>query len=390
MSWNFRTWGTGDGFTADLINAGKLTGITIESPGKESSFKVRGGDAQFKNGTGQWLNLLPTGIYGYDANGDTRFQADQSLVTSSAFGTSVSNVYLAAKESLTTGSDGEARVVKYSSLGGDGLATSYKYLPIRADGFASAPGVNMHLVTDGEVRVTSSNGGTSYRDLRANGIFSGFMTTTTTSMWLGTDSTVHIVSKDSIDKPANVYKDLRADNLRGNAVVYTGTNGYVGVDNEFRVVNIGLSGVYRNVRAGGYYGSFINTTATNMYVGATGELRVTDPINKEAYKPVKASAFNQSSSKFFKKSITDYKKNATDLINGTKVHEYWYNEDDENIDKKHIGIVVQEAPMEVLNFNGGDSVDLYAMVSLLWKSNQELSARIKKIEEERSFNGGSV
>src|SRR5699024_8145447 len=105
-------------------------------------------------------------IYGRNANNSIRFQADQSLVTSAALGTSNYNVYLAAEDSGER--LGEVRAVKTSTLGGSGNSTDYEYIDIRARSIKSAYGRHFYIATDlGELRVMSqglTNG--VYRDVR--------------------------------------------------------------------------------------------------------------------------------------------------------------------------------------------------------------------------------
>jgi len=113
----------------------------------------------------------------------------------------------------------------------------------------------------------------------------------------------------------------------------------------------------------------------------TGKFYVSNP-EQTAYYPVWASSFDVSSSLEFKKCIEDYIGNATELINGTAVREYYLNEDIEGVDLKRIGLIVQEAPLEVINPDGGKTIDLYAMNSLLWKGAQELSAELSETKQE--------
>nr|WP_319218574.1 phage tail spike protein [uncultured Trichococcus sp.] len=113
----------------------------------------------------------------------------------------------------------------------------------------------------------------------------------------------------------------------------------------------------------------------------TGKFYVSNP-EQTAYYPVWASSFDVSSSIEFKKAIEDYTGNATELINGTPVRLYHLNEDVEGVDIKRIGLIVQESPLEVINPDGGKTIDLYEMASLLWKGNQELSAELTATKQE--------
>ena len=126
-----------------------------------------------------------------------------------------------------------------------------------------------------------------------------------------------------------------------------------------------------------------------MYLGSESEIRVTNRngFNNGAgltYKPIRASAFTVSSSRDVKKNIEDYSGDALELVNGTRVTQYNLNDEDEDVDYKRIGLIVQESPLEIINFIGGDSIDLYEMTSLLWKSVQELDTKNKVLENEKN------
>ena len=113
----------------------------------------------------------------------------------------------------------------------------------------------------------------------------------------------------------------------------------------------------------------------------TGKFKVTTP-DETAFYAIWASSFDVSSSLEFKKAIEDYTGNATELIETTPVRKYHLNEDIEGVDVKRLGLIVQESPLDIVNTDGGQTIDLYQMTSLLWKSNQELSARLKILENK--------
>ena len=112
--------------------------------------------------------------------------------------------------------------------------------------------------------------------------------------------------------------------------------------------------------------------------------------DESAFYAVWASSFDVSSSRDFKKDIKDYLGNATSLIDDTPVRTYYLNEDVEGVDVKRIGLIVQESPLEIVNTDGGQTIDLYQMASLLWKGNQELSSKINDLEARLAAleNGG--
>jgi len=133
---------------------------------------IEGGDIHLEQANGRYMDIGPSGMYGYNAGGSVRFRADSTLVTSSAHGTSNANVYLAAQDGF------EARVVDMRDVPGDGLVGSYRYLPLRASGFYgnfwnintaagnSATNLYARPLTAGELRITLNGTTDQYRDLR--------------------------------------------------------------------------------------------------------------------------------------------------------------------------------------------------------------------------------
>ena len=113
----------------------------------------------------------------------------------------------------------------------------------------------------------------------------------------------------------------------------------------------------------------------------TGKFKVCTP-DESSYYAIWASSFDVSSSIEFKKEIENYSGNAIELINGTPVRLYYLNEDVEGVDIKRLGLIVEESPLEIINVNGGKTIDLYEMTSLLWKGTQELSLELNQTKQE--------
>src|SRR5699024_5819958 len=130
------------GVVAESITAGDIFGVRIASQDHKGYFLVNGADAQFTNtNNGRKVSISPDGLYGRNALGDIRFQADSHMVTSAAMGTSNANVYLGASDGY------EVRFVERDSLPSDGLADSYTYVNARGnrgyfDGIANNQGSN--------------------------------------------------------------------------------------------------------------------------------------------------------------------------------------------------------------------------------------------------------
>lgn len=177
---------THDGVIAERIVGKSIIGVNLASYSDDGYFHVNGSDAEFRDTTNnRAVSLSPDGIYGWDAYGNMRFQADSIIVASSAIGTSNYNVYLAPMDG------GEARVVKFSDIPNDGLIGSYNYQPLRASGFfgnylntnPAAPYNHMYIRTLSgmEVRLTRNETTDDYTDLRAAGIYANHITNNTSS-----------------------------------------------------------------------------------------------------------------------------------------------------------------------------------------------------------------
>jgi Prophage endopeptidase tail len=214
---------TGKGVVAEAIYGNYIFGVNIASANGDGWFHVSGSRAEFHdNSNGRYVHISSDGLFGYNANGNVRFQADQTLVTSSAFGTSVENVYLAAF--------GEARVVDFNDIPGDGQVGSYRYLGIRADGFRGnfldiTTGENLYLRTysSGEVRVTNVGTTSSYRPLRASNLYAASLDTNTGgSVYIRPSSTgsVHV----TVTGTTNNYRPIYASEFRNGSSIFYKTN----------------------------------------------------------------------------------------------------------------------------------------------------------------------
>lgn len=89
----------------------------------------------------------------------------------------------------------------------------------------------------------------------------------------------------------------------------------------------------------------------------------------------------QTSLESIKKNIELYKENATKIVKNSEIYTYHLKSESDD-SKKHIGFVIGEkykTPEEVIAEKG---VDLYTMISILWKSNQELNEKIESLENQ--------
>lgn len=94
------------------------------------------------------------------------------------------------------------------------------------------------------------------------------------------------------------------------------------------------------------------------------------------YEPIFASAFNVSSDLSFKENIDDYQESAIDHIKNTKVRTYNLKNDSNK--NARIGLIRGEAPAQLQADD--DTLDLYQMVSMLWKAVQELTSTVETLQ----------
>ncbi len=347
----FKTAITGAGVVAERIVGKSIIGVNLASINDNGYFQVNGSDAEFfDNTTKRSVTISPDGLYGYNSGGDYRFRADSLLVTSRAIGTTTANVYLAAQ------SGKEARVVDAANVPSDGEINSYTYLALRASGFygnfvevnAGVTGNNLYLRprSGGEVRITGAGTTDAYYPLRAGKLWSNALITTTTSLFLGTDSAVHMVNK-----------------------TYANTG----------------SGdpIYRDVFASYYYGGAFITSTENAYIGTDGVLKVVNKGMTDIYRAVWAYSFENKSQRELKTDITPFEDDVLPTIASTQLYQYRMKTDKPD-SKLQLGVMVEEAPDVILG-EDGTTISQYPFTSYLMRGIQQLYARL--LELEAKVNG---
>lgn len=134
--------------------------------------------------------------------------------------------------------------------------------------------------------------------------------------------------------------------------------------------------------------------ATELFAGDTLEeyaimnrygLTVGDQSSQSRIKSteIRSPKLTQTSLESIKKNISKFTRNAIDIINSSDVYEYNLKSD-EDTDKKLIGFIIGDGyrtPEEVIS-KDGQSVELYSTIGILCKAVQELSTRVKQLEQE--------
>lgn len=120
------------------------------------------------------------------------------------------------------------------------------------------------------------------------------------------------------------------------------------------------------------------TSEPTIYVSKSGNTRTIISGSE-----IESPKLTQASLESIKKNISKFNKNATDIINNSDIYEYNLKSDADE-DKKLIGFIIGEnykTPNEVIS-KDGQAVELYSAIGILWKSVQELSARVEQLEKE--------
>lgn len=120
------------------------------------------------------------------------------------------------------------------------------------------------------------------------------------------------------------------------------------------------------------------------------EFRTADDSN---WTNAAAGSFQNASSLKWKTDIKNYEDNATDIIANSNIMTFKMKpsenqETNEIVDTStlptHIGLIAEFAPKEIQAAEGS-AVDLYAMISVAWKSIQELKTEINEIKAENAL-----
>jgi len=114
-----------------------------------------------------------------------------------------------------------------------------------------------------------------------------------------------------------------------------------------------------------------NTTISNTSLKFASNGVHSKTADDSAFMAMFASAFNIGSERAYKTDIEEYNDNALDQVKTTPIRKYKYKGDPE--ERERLGLIRDESPGSITN---NDTVDIYSMVSMLWKSVQELAAKV--------------
>lgn len=346
------TFGVAKGIELEAVT---IRGSVFQSVAVDSTMWIEGGDIRLNSTYGQYLNLNPRGLTGFNEAGEILFQATKTWVTSGILGTNTTNVYLGAQ------ANGEARMVDIAGIPGDGLVASYSYIPVRASGFygnfwninGGLNGIHLYArpFTDGELRVTLNGTTDQYRDLRVRTIYANSINPNT-----GQSASRHLY--------------VRAFS-----------------DGEIRVTAVDTTENYIAVRASGYYGTHLDSTATHIYIrpaGDPGEARVTVRGTLDVYQPIRAKEFiTDVSVRENKMNIEVYEEHTLDVWRN--MNAYLYNrKTDKKGARKQFGMMIDELP-QITHSDASDSFRMYGLVSYIALGLKDTIREVDSIKVDCSF-----
>lgn len=349
--WNFRTFGTGEGFTADLIRAGML----------------QGGAVKWNLETG-YLNIGDKLIYD-PSTGELRFAAGSITMGSLDSDTQgkIQNAYDSTKElerGYTEIKEGEARFVTKSQLGTVGETS-----------------INGYNITTGAIR---SQNGDTYIDLNGSNFnFGNRAMTYSPSDGLRIGGSRYYMTSDNrcFAIHSTEWTNGRLGGFRATTDDQDRTNGVM----LYASQNFNMRFSTQADQGDASYTHHIVLKHNNTDGGWTEVWQ--DMLIKgcSVYTvgagTIQATSVASSSDLRLKKDIKPWDVNALDVINATDFIRFRWKEGEDT--QEHYGVSAQSIPLaQVKRDDGYLAVDGYTMSAINGKAIQELSGEVKRLKEE--------
>lgn len=349
--WDFRTFGTGDGFAADLIRAGML----------------QGGAVKWNLETG-YLNIGDKLIYD-PATGELRFAAGSITMGSLDSDTQgkIQNAYDSTKElerGYTEIKEGEARFVTKSQLGTVGETS-----------------INGYNITTGAIR---SQNGDTYIDLNGSNFnFGNRAMTYSPSDGLRIGGSRYYMTSDNrcFAIHSTEWRNGRLGGFRATTDDQNRTTGvmlYASQNFNMRLSTQADQGdasythhivLKHNNTDGGWTEVWQDMLIKGCSVYTVGAGKI------------QATSVSSSSDLRLKKDIKPWDVKALDVINATDFIRFRWKEGEDT--QEHYGVSAQSIPLaQVKRDDGYLAVDGYTMSAINGKAIQELSGEVKRLKEE--------
>lgn len=382
--------------TIEYLDAIGITARTLQARDKQASVNIENGSITMNRDNGARMDVGLDGIQSFNSGGSLRFSLTQTLVTTSAVGTSVSNVYLG------TAPTGEARVVDMNGIPGDGAIGSYAYRPIRtlaikfplkANGYIGIDGNELRIMSDG-----LNDGG--FKNIRADKGY--FATVDMNNEINGTHFYIRPKRGGELRATYNdggdtSYANFRSDGIYAPWIDYNGhiagSHFYVrpAYGGEVRLTNTGTTDQFASLRSNGIYVPWIDFNGqipgSHLYIrpGSGGEVRFTKTGTTDQFINIRANDgdFNQISyNKWVQKSreewktgIRKWKVNASEVLtNEVDIYEFYYKND---LDYLTRGSVIGDG-YKVPDFWLSKSKNGIDNTSVIWTLAKALQEQIEK------------
>ncbi|QQB06125.1 phage tail spike protein [Macrococcoides caseolyticum] len=396
--------------TIEYLDAIGITARTLQARDKQASVNIENGSITMNRDSGARMDIGLDGIQSFNTGGSLRFSLTPTLVTTSAVGTSVSNVYLGAAPT------GEARIVDMNGIPGDGAIGSYSYRPLRtlaikfplkANGYIGIDGNELRIMSDG-----LNDGG--FKNIRADKGY--FATVDMNNEINGTHFYIRPKRGGELRATYNdggdtSYANFRSDGIYAPWIDYNGhipgSHFYIrpAYGGEVRLTATGTTNNWASLRSDGIYVPWIDFNGqipgSHLYIrpGSGGEVRFTRTGTTDQFINIKANDgdFNQISyNKWVQKSREEWKTgirkwevNASEVLtNEVEIYEFYYKND---LDYLTRGSVIGDG-YKVPDFWLSKSKNGIDNTSVIWtlakalqeqiKRNNDLENRLKILEDK--------
>lgn len=349
-SWNFRTFGTGEGFTADLIRAGML----------------QGGNVKWNLETG-YLNIGDKLIYD-PATGELRFAAGSITMGNLDSDTQgkIQNAYDSTQElerGYTEIKEGEARFVTKSQLGAVGETS-----------------INGYNITTGAIR--SQNGSTNI-DLNGSAFTFGYGAMTydqSKGLRIG-GNRFYMTSDDKCFAiHSNEWTNGRLGGFRATTDSDGSTDGVMlyashGFHLRFCTQLDQEDTTYVN------HLILFHNPQGEVWTELSCDTIVRGKLYAAGNGTIQATEMRSSSDIRLKKDIKPWDVQALDVIDATDFIRFRWKDGDDT--QEHYGVSAQSIPMaQTKRDDGYLAVDGYTMSAINGKAIQELSEEVKQLKKE--------
>lgn len=339
-----------DGHTGQIANLGTDINLRVKKDGLIGEINLQAGKTIFRQGDNVMM-ITPTTTYIQDATIKTAHIADLAVS-----GAKIANASISSAKIISL----DASKITVGTLTGHTINSAV---------------INGGTISGGTINGTNITGGTFYNSGTRGEfrVYDGMVKATS----YNTVANGTILSEDG-------YITLRAGGTGSASHVFLQSvtevratrprefNTYIPmVALEFRIP--GWTYLARNVWS--TYGNGIE----DMFIKPSdvGSLRVMSAGNG-SYRPIMASAFNQSSSREFKENIESLQESGLEVIRGFNI--VTYNLKDDPNKEIQVGLIAEDN--RAISSFEGDSINIYKMTSYNSKAIQELDASLDTVTQQ--------